>query len=211
MKKKYIALPKEYLSYSQWAMWLDNPQQYKDKYFDGRDELFGTNAGQAYGKIVADALERGEETGDLVTDAAMLLLKKGDIQDREFRVDLKVPGGWVQLLIKPDTLDSKTFWFGEFKTGKAPWNQNLAQKHRQMHYYALGIYLKYKVIPDSMLAWIATENVDGEIRPTGHVEAFPVFHTKASILQTMASVGRVAREIEVAYAAHVPNKELLEW
>ena len=35
-----------------------------------------------YGKVVADALEKGVQTGDLLTDAGMLLLPKYDVADK---------------------------------------------------------------------------------------------------------------------------------
>lgn len=210
-KKKYIALPKPYISYSQLSQWQRDPRQYKDIYFDNRDELRTTNAGMAYGKVVADALEHGVETDDLLTDAAMLLLPKYDIADVEMRVDMKTKDGWITLLAKPDSLDSKTKAFMEYKTGKVAWTQAKAQGHLQMHFYATAIYLAHKVIPDCKLVWIETEWIDGIVKPTGHVEEFTVTLTMKDILACMALISRTAKAIEIAYAAHVPNKELLEY
>ncbi len=208
MKKKYIQLPKPYLSYSQIALWMSNPATYKGIYFDQRDELRTTNAGQAYGKVVADALEHGIQTGDLLTDAAMLMLPKYDVMDKEFDVDMKTKDGWVKVLAKPDTLDSTTKSIVEYKTGKTAWTQSKAQMHLQLKYYAMAVYLKYKVVPKVKLCWIETEmhHIQG-IRPTGHVEEFEVVYTLKDMLDTMALTSKVAKEIEIAFASHVTNPE----
>ncbi|MES2006886.1 MAG: hypothetical protein V4436_02125 [Patescibacteria group bacterium] len=212
MKKRYIQLPKEYISYSQLAQWQRDPEQYKAIYFDNRDELRTSNVAMEYGKVVADALEHGIQTGDLLTDAAMLMLPKYDVADQEMRVDMKVPkAGWVELLAKPDSFNSLTKDFYEYKTGKQPWTAKKAQDHLQLHFYALAIYLKYHVIPACSLIWIETEQSGTGIAPTGRVEEFPVLFSLSSILTTMSLVSRVARKIEIAYAAHVPNKALLEY
>jgi len=213
--KKYIQLPRGYLSQSQVALWQRNPEQYKAIYFDGRDELRPSNSGMTYGKVVADALEHGIQTGDLLTDAATLLLPKYDVMDVEFRAELKTPSGWIEILAKPDSLDSVTKDFYEYKTGKTAWTQTKAQMHLQMHWYATAIYLKYGVIPKAKLIWIETEMSIFEggdhVRPTGRVEEFEVTFQLRNILNTMALITKVAKEIEVAWASHVTNPELLKF
>lgn len=205
-KKHYIQLPKGYLSYSAIALWLSDPKRYADVYFDDRTELRTSNRAMEYGKVVADALEHGIETGDLLTDAAMLMLPKYDVADQEMIAEMKTKDGWVKLLGRPDTLDSKTFAFGEYKTGRVPWTQAKAQKHLQLALYATIIYLKHGVVPSKIdLIWIETVHEDGKVVPTGRVESFPVTLGLKDILETMTLVTRVAKDIEVAYAAHVPN------
>ncbi len=210
--KKYIQLPKGYLSYSQLELWKRSPKSYADKYFDGRDELFGSNHAMDYGKVVADALEHGVQTGDLMTDSAMLMLPKYDVADQEFRVDMTTRGGYVTLLVKPDSFNSETKSFYEYKTGKTPWTQDKAQRHLQMWFYATAIFCKYGCVPkDCKLIWIETAVDGGSVTPTGLVREFPVVFTIKEILSFMVFVARIAREIEVAWAAHVPNKAILEW
>lgn len=209
MRKKVIQLPKEYISFSQLALWQNDPDRYKDLYFDNRDELRNSNRGMEYGKVVADALEKGIETGDLLTDAGMLLLPKYDIRDVEFRAQMNTKEGWITLLAKPDSLDSVTKSFYEYKTGKTVWTQKKAQDHLQMHFYATAIYLAYKVIPKgAKLIWIQTEQVGDAIQPTGHVKEFPVVFTLNDILKTMALISKVAKEIEIAFMSHVRNPHL---
>ncbi len=223
MKKKYIQLPKGYLSYSQIQLWKTDPEKYIDIYMDGRDELRTTNMGQDYGKVVATALEKGGDTGDLLTDSAMLLLKKYDVADEEIRVEYKTKYGWLVVLAKPDTRNSKTNEFREYKTGKYAWTAKKAQDHPQMIFYAMAIYLKFKTaLKEAYLDWIETEQVEvtrfddtgrhiitvKEIRPTGRVESFRVTFTLKQILREMAETVRVAREIESAFVSHITKPEI---
>lgn len=162
------------------------------------------NTGLEYGKVVADALEKGVETGDLLTDAAMQLLPKYDVADKEILVELKTKDGWLQIVGRPDSMNSITKEFYEFKSGKGAWTANKAQKHPQMVFYAMLIYLKYKVALDhAHLIWIETEDTAEGIKPTGKVETFLVTFTLSDILKCMTETIKVAKEIEIAFACHV--------
>lgn len=205
MKKKYIQIPRGYISQGQIVLWQNDKKRYVDIYMDGRDDLRPMNAAMEYGKTVADALEQGSETDDLLTDSAMSLLPKYDKRDEEFFVDMKTKHGWVKLIIKPDTLDSVTKDFREYKTGMRPWTQKKADDHFQLKFYALGIYTKWGIIPKCHLDWIETEWTPEGIKPTGHVESFEVVVTLSDILKTMALTTKIAREIETEFAHHVTN------
>lgn len=203
MAKTYLQLPKGYLSYSQMSLWMSNREKYIELYFDGRKDSY-TNRGQVYGKIVADALEANQETGDLLTDSAMLLLPKYDVRDQQFDVDVKTKDGWLKLVAKPDFLNSSTKDFIEVKTGVQPWTQSKANNHFQMIFYAVCIWQKYGVqLPDAILAWIATEYLEGMPTPTGLVKQFTVPFRPAQYLDTLMKMVRVAKEIEIAFASHV--------
>ncbi len=211
--KRYIQIPRGYISYSQLALWKANKKKYADMYFDQRDELRTTNAGMEYGKVVADALEHGIQTGDLLTDASMQLLPKYDVADQDFIAELKTKDGWVKMLAKPDSFSSITKDFLEYKTAKTMWTQKQAQNHLQMHFYATCIYLRWKIIPSAKLICIETEWLEGEggervVVPTGKVEEFPVTFTTKDILSTMALVSNAAKEIELAWASHITNPEI---
>lgn len=211
MAKKYIQLPQGYISYSQLTLWQNDKKRYAEIYFDRRDELRTSNRGMEYGKVVADALEKGVQTDDLLTDAAMLLLPKYDIADEEIRAEIRTKDGWITLLGKPDSMDSYSKSFLEYKTGKTQWTEKKAQGHLQMHFYAAVIYRKYGIVPPSAkLVWIETEMTEKGIQPTGRVEEFPVKITLKEILKTLALISKVAKEIEVAFASHIPNPAL-QW
>lgn len=208
MKKKYIELPKGYLSYSQIQSWRGNPKRYKEVYFDGRTEFSIYNEGMEYGKQFADALETYTDTNDLLTDASILLLAKYDVRDQEIRAELKTKDGCIPLLGRPDTMNSKTFAFREYKTGKQPWTQNKANKHFQLYFYAMLIYLKYGVVVEKChLDWIETEVVNNKTQPTGKTLSFPVKIGLRKILETMSETIVVAKEIELAYASHITRPE----
>jgi hypothetical protein len=201
---KVIQLPKEYLSCSQIALWQSDKERYKRIYFDGREEMRVNNAGMEYGKIVASALEVGADTGDLLTDTAMGLLIKYDIADKEIRTVLKTLDGEIGVLGRPDTLDSKTHAFREYKTGKTKWTQNKAQKHFQLKFYQMLIYLHYgTVLNEAYLDWIETERTpEGVTRPTGRVESFKVSLSYNDIMETMALTSKVAKEIETEWLTY---------
>ena len=204
-----IQLPKDYLSYTQVTLWKANPERYKKLYFENRPELRVSNSAMDYGKVVADALENEKETGDLLTDTAMSLLTKYDIRDKEIATSLKMKDVEIPLIGKPDTMDSKTFAFREYKTGTVKWTQKKAQNHLQMKFYAMLIYLEHKkILKEAYLDWIETVREGNEIKPTGHVDSFRVVFTLTDILETMALVNRVAKEIEVEWTTYVPEPEI---
>lgn len=221
MKKKYIQLPRTYISYSQCELWKHDPERYKKLYMDGNQAYRLNNSGMDYGKVVAIALENEESTGDLLTDAAMLLIPKYDVRDKEIAVETKTRDGWLKIIGRPDYLDSKTKAFYEIKTGKGAWTQNKAQRHPQMLFYAMLIYLAYGVVlNEAQLIWIETEDViepykEGDwlpedrkvIKPTGKVESFKVTFTLGDILNCMAETIRIAKEIELVWVSHIKVPE----
>jgi hypothetical protein len=207
-KKKYIQLPKGYLSYSQIQLWKSDKKRYIELYFNNRNELRLSNSGLEYGKIVADALEKGVATDDLLTDTAMSLITQYDVRDKEIVTEIKTKYGSVGVMGRPDTMDSVTKAFREFKTGRVKWTEGKAQKHPQMIFYAMLIYLKFGVmLSEAYLDWIETEEVDHVVKPTGRVETFRVTFTPQQIMECMAMTSRVAKEIEIAWASHIMPPE----
>ncbi len=204
MKKSYFQLPRGYLSYSQTQLWLSNPTRYATQYFDGRKDDY-SNGGQQYGKVVADAMEAGRDTGDLLTDAAMLLLPKYDVRDQSFEVEFKEKDSkWLTLIIKPDMFNSTTHEFREIKTGVHPWTQSKANKHPQLIFYAFGIWIKYGTKnKDCYLDYVETEKTSDGIKPTGLIKSFHVMFKPADYAVFKAKALQVASEIELAWASHV--------
>lgn len=202
---RVIALPQGYLSVSALQLWQDNKERYAQLYFDRLHELRRTSKEMSYGSLVADALEKNEEDGieDEVTHAAVMLLPKYDIRDKEIRVELKTKKHKFDVLGKLDSLSSETYEVLEYKTGKQSWTQNRVEGLLQLKYYAMLVYLKYgKVPPSTKLVWIQTvDSGDGtSIEATGHMQLFDVTITLADILDTMRLVEKVALEIELAWS-----------
>jgi len=210
MKKKIIQTPRGYLSFSQITLWMSNRDRYKKLYFDSDDSARFSNSGMEFGGLVADALENQTETNDLLTDIAIELLPKYDVRDQEIRVSMKTKDGWIDIVGKPDSLDSETKNFYEFKTGKVPWTQAKAEKHLQLKMYALLVYLKYGVRVDhTELIWMETHtDVDGRVQPTGRIERFKVKITLKDILETMSLISKVAKEIEADWVIYEPAPEI---
>ena len=208
-KRKVIQLPRDYISYSQISLWQSDPIRYKQIYFDQRDELkFQSNA-LDYGKRIATSLETGTNTEDVLTDSATLMLTKYDTADKEIRTMMKTKDGWINIVGRQDTLNSVTKDFREFKTGKVPWTQKRAEQHLQLKFYAMVIYLAYGVIvKNTFLDWIETEETSEGLKPTGHIETFEVSITFKDIMETMALTAKVAKEIEIAWASHIPDPNL---
>ena len=207
-KKKYIQLPKGYLSYSQIQLWKSDKKRYIELYFNNRNELRLSNSGLEYGKIVAEALEQSNETGDLLTDAAISLIVKYDLRDQEIRTEIKTKYGHIGVLGRPDTMDSATKAFREYKTGRVKWTSNKAQKHPQMIFYAMLIYIAHGVaLKEAYLDWIETEETPEGVKPTGRLETFHVTFTFQEILECIAMTSRVAKEIEIAWASHIQPPE----
>jgi len=215
MANKTIQLPSDCLSYSQVSTWRANPERYKKIYFDADENAGPWNDAMAYGKLVADAMEFDEPTGDLLTDMAIGQLVKYDIRDEEMVGILKTKDGDIKIVSHPDTMDSKTFALREYKTGMVKWTQSKADKWFQCKFYAMLVYIKHGVVPPSNhLDWIETfRDTDGEIKPTGRVETFEIQITLKDILEVMAITSKCAKEIEAEWVVYVPPKQetLEEW
>lgn len=208
-KKRIIQLPVGCLSYSQVSLWLSSPERYKQIFFNHDDSARFMNAGMAYGKIVADALEKEEDTGDLLTDMAMSLLVKYDIRDKEMEGILPTVDGDIKIVSHPDMLDSSTKSLREVKTGKVKWTQKKADNWFQLKFYSMLIYIVHGVVPPLVhLDWVETfVDTDGITKPTGHVETFKVDIGIRDVLSTMAITTKVAKEIEKKWVAYVPPPE----
>lgn len=197
--------PRGYLSWTQIDMWRRSRQRYIDKYMlgDGKDII---NSGLEYGKVTSDALETGETTGDELLDAVVALLPRYSEREHEIRVQMRTNGHTFDLLGKMDTFDPKGLRFREYKTGRVKWTQSKAQAHKQMHHYATMINLKHGQLPtEAWLDWAETEEVDGVVGFTGHIESFHVKLGMTEVLEYMALAGKVAREIDEEYRKQLKN------
>lgn len=202
MKKKLLN-PRGYLSWTQIDMWLRSPDRYIRQYIHGDSGI--NNAAMRFGSRTSSALETGEETGDTLLDTVVALLPHYEKREHEIRVPFETPAGTVDLLGKLDTFGMKKGpRFREYKTGRVPWTQSKANKHKQMPHYGSLIYLKHGVVPtEAWLDWAETEWEDGELCFTGKMQAFPVKLDLNDILQYLAIASRVAREIDAAYRAEL--------
>lgn len=201
MEKKLLS-PRGYLSWTQVDMWTRSPDRYVRQYIHGAAGF--ENSGMAFGKGMSEALENGADSGDALMEAVVALLPRYAKAEHEIRVELKTPYGIVILLGKLDTFDPKPIRFREYKSGRVPWTQARANRHRQLLHYAALIYLKHGKIPtEAWLDWVETEETDGEVRFTGTIKSFKVEIGMRDVLEYLADVSRVAREIDEAYRKEI--------
>lgn len=203
--KKELLSPRGYLSWTQVDMWERSRERYVRSYIHGENLDF-TNSGMEYGSKTSRALENGDAEGDELMEAVISLVPAYKEREYEIKVPLETDHGTTTLLGKLDTFDPPTLAFREYKTGRTKWTIAKAQKHGQMKHYGTLIYLKYGKLPtDAQLDWIQTQEVDGVVSFTGHIEPFHVELGMVEILEYMARVSRVAVEIDARYREELKN------
>ena len=191
--KSKIILPREYLSWSQMSLFKRSPEQYRRYYILGEER--GTTPEMEYGKRLADVLEKGDDGKDILISGLYSLLPKYKIPEKE----LTAEAGGIKLLGKLDSYNPETHDFYEYKTGKVPWTKRRADNHGQLTFYAMLIYLNYKVLPKMKLIWAETEWDNGEIIATGRIKEFPTKRSLADILRFMADIQKIAKKISIMY------------
>lgn len=160
------------------------------------------NRGIALGRDIADALENEQETGNAMKDFIVAMLPKYDIMDKDIFIDYKIGKEVIPLKIKPDSLKKDMSAFYEYKTGaEKSWNQKKVDNDPQIKFYATGIYILTKKIPETKLIWAPTKKVRGEDgieRPelTGEIVEFTTHVRMSDILKMMGRMRKAWRDIE---------------
>jgi hypothetical protein len=201
--KKTLLNPRGYLSWSQIDLWNRDPEKYVRQYMFGGEG--DNNARMAFGSKTALAIENGGNSGDELIDMLASLIPKYEKHEFELVAEFKTEAGVIKILGKLDTFSPKTLAFREYKTGTTKWTQARAQGHKQMLHYAALIWLKYKKIPKAHLDWAQTVMAEGAVSLTGELKSFEVAITLADILEYLALVSRVAREIDRRYRQEIKN------
>lgn len=186
-------------------MWLRSRDRYIANYILGAGSPI-SNSGMDFGSRASQALQDGDGGEDAAMGALVALMPRYSVPEHEIRQTLKTQGGDVDMLGRLDTFEPGTLAFREYKTGRIKWTREKAQRHKQMHHYATLIYLAHGKLPkDCWLDWAQTEETDGEVRLTGDVHSFQVIMALGTVLEYMALVGRVAREIDAEYRQQMKN------
>lgn len=146
---------KHTLSWSGYNMWVKNKDSYRKRYYRG-EKVF-ENPETIFGKKVANMLELSDH-----------------IKGSETRIEIKLKNG-LGLISYLDEFDEETFTIGEYKTGhetkdgKAPWNQVLVEKHKQLDFYSMMVKKKYgKVNNKVKLTWLETRFKTKTVEFDGH-------------------------------------------
>jgi hypothetical protein len=178
MPKKVNTSPRGYLSWSQLSLWEKDQNLYYQVYIEGLDQ-FKTKYLEL-GKRMATTLENGfDEEHDPIFEFVATFMP--GYPKKEF--DIKIEFEGIPLVGKLDGWNEKTMTIGEYKTGKN-WTQNMVDKHGQLTFYALLIWLKYKKLPEKILLhWAKTEeDLDGTLKLTGDIKTFSTKRTMKDII-----------------------------
>lgn len=180
---KFLKRP---LSWSSISAFRYNPDEWYDKYINGKK---GRNTGPlVFGKNVGERLASEQ---DFLPHVPRL---------KEYEHELSVKIGKIQCIGFLDNFDLDNCAFSEFKTGKK-WTQDKANKHGQLDMYAAMIYLKYGIKPEDLrisLIWLPTEEQQDfrtdfvkDMKPI----IFPIKKTMRDILTFMAEVQVIHKEM----------------
>ena len=193
--------PRDYLSHSQKSLWKSSKKAYYDRYL--YDKTF-SSIYTKFGSKMANALEYDEETDDEMLNIVMELLPKFEMMDKPTDVEMNI-GGKIKLHGRMDSRKEDHSAFKEYKSGKykpngkPAWTQAMVDKDAQITFYATMCYLITKKIPtDIELVWAVTEiNPENskEIIATGEIYRFTTYRTISQIINEMADIKKVWREI----------------
>lgn len=209
-------LPKGYLSYSAYALWKRDKEAYRRRYYEN-EPSFETRE-TIFGKRIAKMLEENHKDFDHVPR----------LDTPEYAIDVELDG--LKLKGYLDTFDSKTFGFGEYKTGHAdkygkdPWDAVKVRKHEQLVFYSLLIKLKHgKVKNKTWLAWLETilqgksisfaghtlESDSQEVILTGRIQIFERVIFEWERKKLIKEIKKIATEITDDYENYLKVHEPL--
>lgn len=167
-----------YLSWSQMSLWEKDQNLYYQVYVEGLSQF--KNKFIELGKRMSECLENGfDELRDPLFEVVATFMP--GYPQREFEIDVVFEG--IPLKGKLDGWNEKTMTIGEYKTGKN-WSQSMVDKHGQLTFYALLIWLKYKKLPEKIfLHWAKTEeDIEGTLKLTGDIKTFSTKRTMKDII-----------------------------
>lgn len=174
---------KNYLSWSQYNLFLRSPEQYRQVYILGKPSF--KNVEMDFGSKIASGLEQEDLTGDMEIDFCKVTLPEVDEKEKE----IKVKFGDIPLLTKMDGFIKPNI-IHEYKTGHSAWNQRKVDTFEQITFYAFAFFLQTNEIPETSLFWIPTKKEEGIISLTG--ESPIEFKTKRGL----SDFTRISRKIK---------------
>ncbi len=195
----HYILPKPHLSWSSMNCWMSNKERFRREYFENSDKL--DTKYLRFGKGIAELIEKGKHK-ELLPDLVIY-------EKPEFEMRVEVMG--VPLLGFLDGYNPSENIFGEYKTGKHPWDQSRVQKHDQLTLYATMLKQLTGKMPEYCeLHWIETKeggkevedfwrSNEKEINVTGKILTFRREFDEREIDRMEFVVQKVAEEISDAY------------
>lgn len=182
--------PRPYISYSQLTLWEKSPDEYVDVYLRGKK--LPINRGMAFGKQLAEGLEKDESVGNPIIDLLSASLPRFEAMEHELRVDYKRGKEVIPLLCRLDTAKRNLTGFYEYKTGQTAWSKKKVDEWDQITFYATAIFLATGKIPtDIELIHIFTAaDENGRIEPTGDIVRYPTIRRMPQILNMMIRISK---------------------
>jgi hypothetical protein len=160
------------------------------------------NRGMAFGRQMAEGLEREEATGDPALDLIMERLPKFEIMDKPIYATLKNGKNSVPLLAKPDTMKANMTAFKEYKTGQTSWTKKKVDESGQITFYATTMFLiKGKIPNDIELVYVPTAkdpdpDLMGRIGVTGEIYRYPTQRSMSQIINMMVRMKKAWETIQ---------------
>lgn len=193
-------LPRKYLSYSAFILWLKDREAFRRKYYLNEPSFENTET--IFGKKVHEQFE-----------------KDGSVIGSETHIETYLTEG-LKLLGNLDSFDEKSLSIIDFKTGhldkngRMPWDKVKVQKHKQLVFYSLLVWLKFgKYNRTAHLKWIETRFKEKtsefkghtlkaesrELELTGYTKTFTRKIYKYEIQKLKKEIIKVAKEISEDY------------
>jgi hypothetical protein len=182
------------------TLYEKNPEEWVNRYIHEIEQHVSKN--MRLGSVLADSLESGEATGDPVLDLMASKLTKYELRDQAIMAKLpdkkRIFG--IKILIKPDTCKKNMSAIIEYKSSVRQWTQKMADESArkgQTCYYAMGIWLITKKIPDIKFQIVETEySKAGRVQPTGRIYSIQTKTTLPDIIRMTARARRAWAAIE---------------
>lgn len=187
------------MSWTGYSAFLKDPERFIRHYVYGEENI-ETHA-MTFGQEFATLLQERKKHPDPVLDMALKAIPR--LPEAEYRMKAVLPSerGPIKLVGSLDGYNPKTHEFIEYKTGVRHWTQGKANRHEQIMFYQLMIYLNHGVWDNKKrLIWVETKyGEDGAISITGDVRAFPVITPTSRLFKFAMDLRKVAFQISDRY------------
>lgn len=212
-----LKLPRKYLSYSAWALWNRNRDQFRERYYENKAG-FSTRE-TVFGKEVAKMLE--EDHGDLAH------IPRYSEPEYDISIDIEWDGTKVRILSYLDSFDPDECRIMEYKTGhlgkdgSVPWNQKKVEDHKQLDWYSMAVEAQHgRVHPECSLVWMETDWLEDfveykgrkyskgkRLKLTGRVEIFTRYIYEWQRDKIRQEIVKAAREISADYSEWLVGRD----
>jgi len=183
------------------TLWEKNPRQYERIYFYGEEPP--RSMYMTFGSEVADDAEKGTSERETVKALNMILPTYKKVEHK-ITASTKTQSGILTVHGRLDTYEDKPLRFRERKTGTVAWTQAKVDRHGQIDFYYMLVYLdKGKLPTEAHLDWAQTRvNEDtGEVELTGENTTYDATRTLEDVLRMINRARKAAVEIAAAYEA----------